>query len=227
MRNLTILASLCVAFGAGAAHAATSTFSTDNEGWSVGSMDAVAVITGSAIWNPAGYLQTQDVASEVAFFAPGAYLGNQGGAYGTNISFDSFDTQNDGVVYAALVLYGAGKAISIGSLPPSTSGFSHSVFSLTEAGFSEYFGGGIQGSAPITEAEFRAVLGGLTAMAFHADWKSGDDDSGLDNVIFNGSPGVHGVPEPATWAMMIVGLGGVGILARRRRAAIGLAGTAR
>ena len=216
MRNLAIIGSLCVAFGANAAHAASSTFNSGNEGWSVGSMDAVAVINGPAIWNPAGYLETLDVAGEVAFFAPGAYLGNQGGAYGTTISFDTYDTQNDGVTYAALVFYGAGKAISIGSLPPATDHFSHFAFALTEAGFSEYFGGGIQESTPITEAEFRAVLGDLTAVAFHADWRSGDDDSGLDNVVFRGGAG--GVPEPATWAMMIIGLGGVGVLARHRRA---------
>jgi hypothetical protein len=30
-------------------------------------------------------------------------------------------------------------------------------------------------------------------------------------------PGEHAVPEPATWAMMIMGFGGVGALVRRRR----------
>ena len=38
---------------------------------------------------------------------------------------------------------------------------------------------------------------------------------GLNEVVFaEGSPGA--VPEPATWAMMILGFGGVGALLRRR-----------
>jgi hypothetical protein len=39
----------------------------------------------------------------------------------------------------------------------------------------------------------------------------------LDGVTFSD------VPEPAAWAMMIVGLGGLGAVARRRRAASALA----
>ena len=38
----------------------------------------------------------------------------------------------------------------------------------------------------------------------------------LDGVTMNA---VGGVPEPATWAMMILGIGGIGAMARRRRAA--------
>jgi len=32
-----------------------------------------------------------------------------------------------------------------------------------------------------------------------------------------------GVPEPATWAMMILGMGGIGVTLRRRRSALALA----
>jgi len=38
----------------------------------------------------------------------------------------------------------------------------------------------------------------------------------LDGVTMNA---VGGVPEPATWTMMILGVGGIGAIARRRRAA--------
>jgi len=44
----------------------------------------------------------------------------------------------------------------------------------------------------------------------------------VSEVTFDGSasvvPGVPGIPEPATWAMMIAGFGFVGAAARRRRA---------
>jgi hypothetical protein len=46
-------------------------------------------------------------------------------------------------------------------------------------------------------------------------------------LYYNDSTGVRftlngpgGVPEPATWALMIVGFGGAGAMLRRRRAAL-------
>ncbi|MDP3593077.1 PEPxxWA-CTERM sorting domain-containing protein [Phenylobacterium sp.] len=48
----------------------------------------------------------------------------------------------------------------------------------------------------------------------------------FDNAMLDASPlSVSAVPEPATWAMMIVGFGGVGSMVRsaRRRGAVGLA----
>ena len=37
----------------------------------------------------------------------------------------------------------------------------------------------------------------------------------LDNVVLNSA--VAAVPEPATWAMMLVGFGGIGFAMRRRK----------
>jgi hypothetical protein len=42
---------------------------------------------------------------------------------------------------------------------------------------------------------------------------SGDNAALIDNVAFN----VSAVPEPSTWAMMILGFAGVGFIAYRRR----------
>jgi hypothetical protein len=41
--------------------------------------------------------------------------------------------------------------------------------------------------------------------------------NGVTGTVGGGTPGTPGVPEPATWAMMILGFGGVGALMRRRR----------
>jgi hypothetical protein len=41
-------------------------------------------------------------------------------------------------------------------------------------------------------------------------------DFAIDNVSFNG-PVAGGVPEPSTWAMMILGFAGVGLMAYRRK----------
>jgi hypothetical protein len=46
------------------------------------------------------------------------------------------------------------------------------------------------------------------------------NDFALDDVSFSGAaPGVTAVPEPATWALMILGFGGIGAMLRRWKAA--------
>jgi hypothetical protein len=46
-----------------------------------------------------------------------------------------------------------------------------------------------------------------------------DPAYGLDKALGGGAP-VGGVPEPATWAMMLVGFGAAGAALRRRRIAV-------
>lgn len=41
----------------------------------------------------------------------------------------------------------------------------------------------------------------------------------LSHIVFFGDP-VSGVPEPATWALFILGFGGIGLMLRSRRSAI-------
>lgn len=59
-----------------------------------------------------------------------------------------------------------------------------------------------------------APINGRAAMAL----QDGGDSryAGTDNLNLGGSTS-GGVPEPAAWALMIVGFGGVGGLLRRRR----------
>lgn len=42
----------------------------------------------------------------------------------------------------------------------------------------------------------------------------------VSHIAFWGGPGGGGVPEPSTWAMMILGMGAVGTVMRRRRMAL-------
>ena len=48
------------------------------------------------------------------------------------------------------------------------------------------------------------------------------NDFAIDDINFSQSSVVPGVPEAATWAMMIVGFGLVGVTARRRSAAVAI-----
>jgi hypothetical protein len=68
---------------------------------------------------------------------------------------------------------------------------------------------------PHTDATFYASFrfGG-------AGFQGGTDESwGIDNWALLAVPSVGGVPEPATWAMLIAGFGLVGAVSRRRRSA--------
>jgi hypothetical protein len=57
-------------------------------------------------------------------------------------------------------------------------------------------------------------LGTIDYLVF--DGEGGGGGFVLDNAVFN-EGGVGGIPEPATWAMMIAGFGLVGATMRRRR----------
>ncbi len=59
----------------------------------------------------------------------------------------------------------------------------------------------------------------LTIRAGGAGWQGGTDESwGIDNFALSAITADGGVPEPATWAMLIAGFGLVGAAARRRTA---------
>lgn len=48
-------------------------------------------------------------------------------------------------------------------------------------------------------------------------WQADDDGSGRGNVLLGGLSLTPSVPEPGTWAMMLLGFGAAGVAFRRRR----------
>ena len=109
--------------------------------------------------------------------------------------FDAAKRGGFGVVRELSVFYGA---LGLGT------------FSATTTAFQTF-----------TTASFVA-LGDSGTLTFTAGAsRTGDDNVLIDNVRINerdAAPGdVSAVPEPATWAMMIVGFGAVGVASRRRR----------
>ena len=68
-----------------------------------------------------------------------------------------------------------------------------------------------------------APTGSTTVLNFLGQTNQGlsDESFGLDNIQVSGvTTSVGAVPEPATWAMMILGMGAVGFAMRRRRRSI-------
>jgi hypothetical protein len=85
----------------------------------------------------------------------------------------------------------------------------------------------------IRRYEFYAFAGTYDPETHEALFDAGFGDSnpaptdignfiGAQNAALNlgGNPGAGGVPEPASWAMMLLGFGGIGTMARRRRRSV-------
>jgi hypothetical protein len=77
---------------------------------------------------------------------------------------------------------------------------------------------------PFTTAEIDGftATGPSTTISFilKSTTNLGNNDPLIDGVVFQQTASVTpGVPEPATWAMMLVGFGGLGAMLRRRRSA--------
>ena len=221
---LPAAAALIALVGPASAASVSSTFDTDAEGWGVGNIrsnlstapDPSNPPTYNATGgNPSGYISTTDTEDIVAFLAPGKFLGNDVGFIGGSLSFDLQDTvPSDGVPYPAVVLYSSlGFSISYTASPPGTSWTSYSI-PLTASGWTGYPGGEQNGVVPVTDAEFGFVMASIANIAIEADWHTGDDNTGLDNVVL-ASGGTPAIPEPSTWAMMVTGLVGMAFLSVR------------
>ena len=80
------------------------------------------------------------------------------------------------------------------------------------------------GSTPYTHYSYLVqAAGAVSTLAL--DTYNGPGGWQLDNVVVDGPPGIAldtsgGVPEPATWAMLIVGAFGAGAVLRRQRQAL-------
>ena len=222
---LPAAAALIALAGPASAASVSSTFDTDAEGWGVGDINSNVSTApdpnnpptyNATGGNPGGYISTTDTENIVAFLAPSKFLGVDVGFIGGTLTFDLQDTvPSDGVPYPTVVLYSAiGVSISYtAASPPGTSWTSYSI-PLTASGWTEYPGGEQNGTVPVTDGEFGFIMDSIVNIAIEADWHTGADNTGLDNVIL-ASGGTPAVPEPSTWAMMITGLVGMGFLSLR------------
>lgn len=198
---------------AGTAVAADSPFDTDTDGWT-----AIGDVAGPVTWvaaggNPDGHIRVRDsVSGGVTYFdAPDEFLGNQSGSFGQMLSFDLmqiFTGSASQFDAADVVLIGGGLTLVYDTASnPAQSAWTHYDVLLTGAGWHV----GTLGGAIATDDQMMGVLGALTDLRIRSEYRTGADTGALDNVV------LPSVPEPASAALALVGLGLLAGVTHRRR----------
>ena len=195
-----------------------STFDSDADGWVVGDFffsggtaAPTFVPTGG---NPGGFVRTGDLFGWNAYQAPAKFLGNQSAAYGGNLHLEEQLLTSDGIDYPMVVISDGTTSLQFLTPPPGTSWTSFDIPLLASAGWQVALDDTGDPGPAATEAQLLAVLSNLSFLHIDADWQTGVDQDDLDNVRFE-SPAP--VPEPATGALMAIGLAAAGFRRRRRR----------
>jgi hypothetical protein len=223
MRKLFMapIATLALAAAAPTAHAATtisSTFDTGAEGWTFGSYLGFGGI--GVTWDSASQaiVKPNHGFGDFGFIASSAYLGDKSDFLNGTFSFD-LAASAPSAQYAdrpPLVLTGAnGKVIFADSLGLPSPGFT--TFSIKLNASSFYSGSPTGTRTNVSASQFEAILADLEQVQVWGDWSPSVETARLDNVAMAANAGV---PEPATWALMIMGFGGAGAALRRRRVAV-------
>ncbi|MBR0726838.1 laminin B domain-containing protein [Bradyrhizobium manausense] len=168
-----------------------------------------------------GYISTIDPsAGTTVFVAPKSFASNMTSYLGGTLSFSLFDAQRADINSPVVIVYGAnGKTISfaLGDLPKPGTTFTPYSIALNARGWTFYNGTDVNGTVPVSAADFAGILADAT-LTIQADWHTGDDNTGLDRVSLTSA--VSAVPEASTWTMMILGFFGTGFMAYRRKSAL-------
>ena len=215
LKYLTAALACSAAMPLQAATIISNTFDNDDEGWRNGDFQTptpTASLTYDAVNQR---VTTTDVFGYNAFIASAGYTGDQSGAFGGTIQFDLSSQNNDfPTAYAPITLIGAGLTLYADPLGvPSTDPSNPTTIVINLLGSSFRTGDAGSGSV-VTDAQLMSVLGSLDQFAINGDWNSGSDFVTLDNVALCDNGGcdttMSAVPEPGTWAMMILGFGMIG-----------------
>ena len=205
---------------ASAALVASSNFTTSDDGWRVGEFTASSATSLPTYDLVNGVITTTDLYSYNAFVAPSAYLGDQLATFGGSITFQLADSFNDGIAYSPLSLQsGSTTYYAVPSVFPSTNALSLTTYTINLLG-ANFRTADLGAGAVVSDAQLKTVLSSLNRLAINADWQTGDDLVTLDNVALRSLGGGGAIPEPSTWAMMIIGFGAAGSMIRRRKAVV-------
>lgn len=230
MRIQTFSASALLMLAGAAAQAATplppaATFNADAEGWVVvdfPSSSAQYISPGKDELEPnhfaggganGGYIGFPDPSSDSFFFsAPAGFVGDWSDYFGGRLRYTQKVTAPAG--FGAwrgdpdVVLVSNGRALLFQH--PDNPGSGWTSFSAALNGTGWHYD--LPGGAPVSAADFRQALGNVSALYLRGEYIAGVvETTALDNVA------ITPVPEPETYAMLLAGLGLVGLAVRRHR----------
>jgi hypothetical protein len=206
MRKLLIIAGIFSLFGAAVAQAGiTSTFDTGTEGWiAVDPTGDYTASWSSTNGNPGGFLlgtETSPLGGTGYFIAPSNWLGNLSSYAGGILSYDIKVV--GGTSYfddVDVIISSGGNSASWSShVNPVDQGWLNFQVQLTSANF--------------TGGDLATILANVTKIQIRGEYIDGSETEGIDNVNLM----TAAVPEPSTWAMMILGFAGLGFMGYRRR----------
>ena len=83
----------------------------------------------------------------------------------------------------------------------------------------QHTGNNCQGDPTGTFCNWTAVGVAFAGIARSIDFGGTANQTGFDNITFGSKDPVPGIPEPSTYAMLALGLAGVGLVSRRRKSA--------
>ena len=223
-----VVAGLAFTLSLSAQAVVTSTFDTDAEGWTgltarpaenaapihnAGPFGAYSATGG----NPGGYFRLADPDDQDTFFiAPTKFLGNQSSAVGGTLSYDLFTDATTNYAGPNVVLQGGGLTLVyvLTTQPAVQNSWVNVSVAFTPSAAWHL---GSAGGGAVSATDFQTALGNLSRLWISAETHSPVEEiSGLDNVRL-----VSAVPEPATAALMLLGVAAVAGLQSRRRAAAG------